>query len=212
MGAGLLSPWFAIREVAVAGTVRIEPEEIRAATGLLGTNAFLASAADAAARLRALPALRGARVSVLLPDRAEVQVDERRPAIVLASGGARLFVDDDGTLFLVSGGESRYAVLQDETARHVPGERIAEELVDATRAIAALQPAFFGRAVEHVRLTAAFGLIIDLERGTQVRVGTAEQLDLKLEAARRVVLARTGKRLDYVDVRSLEGIAYFPTD
>lgn len=210
--AALGAPAFVIREVAVAGAARIDPGEVRDRSGLFGENAFRASVSDAAARVRGLPAVRDARVTVLLPDRARVEVEERIPVAVISAAGQRLFVDHEGALFSAVATADALPTLEDESARHAPGERIDAALVVAARTVAALQPAYFGRQVERLRLTQAYGLVLTLERGTEVRLGSTDRLDAKLDAARRVVLPRASRRLDYVDVRSLDGIAYFPQD
>lgn len=209
--AALASP-FPIREVGVVGTSRLDPAVVRAASGLEGANVFRASSAEAMSRIAAIPAVRRVRVALTLPGRALIEVEERMPAIVVALGEGRLFADEAGALFAAGGTSEGLAVLDDETGRRGPGERIDPALVRATRDIAAHEPAYFGRRIERVRLTARLGLVVRLDGGTELRLGTPDQLDLKLEAARRIVLARAGKRLDYVDVRSLDGITFFPTD
>lgn len=210
-GGALASSDLAIRDVAVRGAVRLEAQFIRANAGLAGQNAFRASAAAAAARLRAIPAVRDARVGIELPDRAVVEVVERTPAIVVSSGGARLYADDEGRLFAAGGEATGLPQLDDETAARANGDRLDRQLVSATRTLGALQGGFFGQTVRRVRLTERFAIVAVLASGTEIRIGGAERLAAKLETARRIVLARAGRRLDYVDVRTPDA-TFFPLD
>ena len=212
--AALAGP-FPIREVSIAGASRVDSARVREAAGLAGANVFLASARVAESRVAAIPAVRRSRVTIQLPDRAIVEVEERAPAIVLTSSGGSVFADDEGVLFAAGADAPGLAVLEDQMARRAAGDRVDPALVAATRAIAAREPAYFGRAIAHIRLTPALGLVAVLEGGTEIRLGasaTAQQIELKLEAARQIVLARVGKRLDYVDVRNRDNPVFFPRD
>jgi cell division septal protein FtsQ len=204
-----LSGPFVIRDVAVSGSSRVPIGEIRAAAALDGARVFAASARAAEARIAALPAVRRARVTLQLPDRALIDVDERRPAIAVASAAGKLYADADGALFSAAPVDG-IATLEDETTRRVAGGRIDTALVGATLAIATREPAYFGHAIERIRLTSAYGLVVTLAGPLELRIGGADQIDQKLEAARQIVLSRAGKRLDYVDVRNRENPVFFP--
>lgn len=199
-----------IRTVDVAGARRVDAGAVRGAAGLDGSSVFRASTREAERRVEAIPGVRRARVIVLLPDRAAVDVEERQPAAIVASGGTRAFVDGDGFLFPVAGSTDGFTALEDETARRAIGDRIDPALVRATAAIGSRGPGYFGRSIERIRLTVAYGLVLDLTGGTELRLGTAEDVDAKLETARQIVLARAGKRLDYVDVRNRENPVFAP--
>ncbi len=205
-----LSGSYPIREVEVAGASRVDPRTVREAAGLEGASVFWASAAAAASRVGALPAVRRARVTIRLPDRAVVEVEERRPALFITSAGTTLFADESGVLFAAAGPASGLATLEDETGAARAGARVEPALVAAAVQIAAREPAYFGRAVERIRLTSGYGLVVVLSGGTELRLGTPDQVDVKLETARQIVVARAGNRLDYVDVRNRENPVFFP--
>lgn len=209
LGAAL-SGTFPIRDVAVSGVARVSAAEIRAAAALDGASVFRANAREAEARVAALATVKRARVTIQLPDRALVDVEERRPSIVVSSPAGRVFADDTGALFAGGAGVDGLATLEDETARRSSGDRLDPAFVAATLAIASREPAYFGLPIDRIRLTAAYGLVAALRGGPEIRLGTADQVDLKLEAARQIVLSRAGKRLDYVDVRNRENPVFFP--
>jgi cell division septal protein FtsQ len=200
-----------IRDVVVAGASRLPAASVRQAAALDGASVFRASATAAEARVAAMPAVRRARVTLQLPDRALIDVEERRPSIIVSSASGRLVADDDGALFALPV-LGVMATLEDETARRAEGERLDPAVVAATLAIAAREPAYFGHAIEHIRLTSAYGLVATIGGPTEIRLGSADQIDAKLEAARQIVLSRGGKRLDYVDVRTRETPVFFPSN
>lgn len=62
-------------------------------------NVFRVRTGELAERLRAIPAVADASVSVVLPDRLVVRLAERAPILVWQRGATRLLVDVEGVLF-----------------------------------------------------------------------------------------------------------------
>jgi cell division septal protein FtsQ len=201
-----------LREVAIVGARYQDLDSIRSTAAMEGQNAFTASAALAAERVGRLPAVQRARVSVSLPDRALVEVTERAPLMVLTFSGGWLYADGSGALF-AGDDQGREPLLEDETRSYRPGDRLPSGLVGIVRRVDILGvTGYFGSGIRRTRLTAAYGLVLALDRGTDVRLGTTEDFDRKLAVAQRIVLERAGKRLDYVDVRSPDRVVFFPQD
>jgi hypothetical protein len=93
----LTSRRFQLREVVVERTHRVSPAWVRwALNPLAGQNLVRLSLADAAGRLERNPWIGAADISKQLPDRLRVAVTERRPAVLLAGGGALFFADAGG--------------------------------------------------------------------------------------------------------------------
>jgi cell division septal protein FtsQ len=202
-------PDLRIREVIVAGAPDLDAR-VRGLAGLEGQNVFSASGNEAAARVRTVPRVRDARVRLQLPDRAVIEVEERAPLLVVAFSGGWLYADGTGALFEGTD-PRREPTLEDETRTHVAGGRLEPGLVGATRWLRG-QTAAIGGAVHRVRLTGAYGLVASLEVGTEVRLGSPDALEQKMNLARRIVQERGGRRLDYVDVRKPDIVVYFPRD
>jgi cell division septal protein FtsQ len=205
-----LSGSYPIRDVEIVGASRVDPAIVQQAARLNGVSIFWAGTHGAEERVASIPSVRRARVTIQLPDRAVIEIEERRPAIVVSAPNGKLFADESGLLFAAGGATSGLATLEDEGATRSPGARIDPMLVAATTQIATREPAYFGRAIEHIRLTGAYGLVVALTGGTDIRLGTPDQIDVKLETARQIVVARAGKRLEYVDVRNRENPVFFP--
>jgi hypothetical protein len=91
---------FGFERLEVRGATLTVDEAIRAKIGLEhGTNLVGLATEPVAARLRELPSVRDAEVSVGLPDALQVAIAERRPIVVWAVGDRRFAVDDGGLLF-----------------------------------------------------------------------------------------------------------------
>ncbi|MEA2661395.1 MAG: domain, FtsQ-type, partial [Chloroflexota bacterium] len=75
-----------VARVGVSGTRNVSAETVMAAAGLVGRPAFTTSTADARAAVLALAAVREARVRILLPDRAQIEIVERDPVARWVAG------------------------------------------------------------------------------------------------------------------------------
>jgi len=87
--AASIGPFWRIRDVSIEGAHHVTVDAVVAASGLLGAQAFTASASHARDRLlHALPALRDARVEVRIPDHARVVLSERVPTLRWIAGAS----------------------------------------------------------------------------------------------------------------------------
>ncbi|MEQ9642955.1 MAG: FtsQ-type POTRA domain-containing protein [Alphaproteobacteria bacterium] len=121
-----------VREVYVTGRERSEQDEIIAALGLRQGDPILGFDPDQArAKLLALPWVKAATVTRLLPSTVEVAIVERDPLALWRSGKGRTLIDRDGAPIAVS---------DLEPFRHLPvvqGDDAPENaaaLLDALRA------------------------------------------------------------------------------
>src|SRR5437763_924983 len=90
----------ALTTIDVTGARHVRIGQAITQGGLRDTPTFLASASDARARLRTLPAVRDAKVEIALPDAARITLTEREAiGRWVASNGLEWFVDADGVLF-----------------------------------------------------------------------------------------------------------------
>jgi cell division septal protein FtsQ len=91
---------FALRGVEFEGMTWTSRASLGAALAVPpGSNAFTIATEPLARRLEGLPAVRGATVSVVLPDTLRVVVDERLALVAWQVGGSRFVVDGTGFLF-----------------------------------------------------------------------------------------------------------------
>ena len=94
------SPAFGLGPVLVRGVRLTDPAEVTAGLAVSsGTNLFALATGPLAARLRELPTIASATVTVRLPDTLDVDVREREPILVWDVAPRRFLVDRDGVLF-----------------------------------------------------------------------------------------------------------------
>ena len=205
----------AIATVGVSGARHLRVGQAIAQSGLLDEPAFIASAGEARRRLRALPAVRDARVEVALPGQARITLVERIAiGRWVAANGLEWFVDADGFLFpsADAGGAPDLRVL-DERGPRTPGERIDPALVLAALRLAGLAPGELradATAPRVVMTSGATGLALRFGTGWEIRFGGPESFEEKLALARRYLRDNPQRRLDYVDVRSADRIVVSP--
>jgi cell division septal protein FtsQ len=214
--AAAIGPFWRIRDVSIEGTHHVTVDAVVVATGLVGAQAFTASASGARERLLTLPAVRDARVEIRIPDRARVLLTERVAALRWASvpAGVELFVDTEGVLF--SSIDPRGAPdvrVTDESGARRAGERLDPALVDAAMKLARLGPAELRPDATSPRVVLTAGatrLVLRVAAGWEIRFGGPERIDDKIAHARRYLRDNPQRKLDYVDVRTPDSIVVSP--
>src|ERR1700687_2406661 len=89
---------FQVRSIRVQGNVLLSRAEIENVVAVTGANIFWVDRGQVAARLRALPLVQRAEVSMALPDTVEITIVERQPAAFWVSGGESYLVDREGII------------------------------------------------------------------------------------------------------------------
>jgi len=212
--AASFGPFWRIRDVAIEGAHHVAVDAVVAATGLVGAQAFTASAARARDRLVHLPAVRDALVEIRIPDRARVVLSERVPIARWVSG-TEWFVDAEGVLFLSLDPRGAPDIrVTDEQKPRQAGDRLDPALVDAATKLARLGPADLRSDATSPRVVlaaGATGLVLRVGAGWEIRFGGAERIDDKIALARRFLRDNPSRKLDYVDVRSPDQIVFSPS-
>ena len=209
-----------VSEVEVSGAHHVAAAAAAERSGLRGRPLFTASAADARRLLLTLPAVRDATVVLSLPDRARIAITERTPVGRWILGPTEWFVDPDGVLFGSADPAAAPAIRitddRDATrscAGASGGRCIDPALLAAALRLAAIAPGELRADVPkpEVRIDrTATGLTLRTGSGWEIRFGGPEDLERKLELARRFLRENPARRLDYLDVRSPERIVFSP--
>ena len=119
-----------------------------------GQNLFLLDTDELARRLSVIPAIRGASVTVALPDEVRVDVAEREGLLVWQVGADRYLVDEEGLLFgrvdeASPGAAAELPVVDDQRVVAgvlALGATLDPVLLDAARRLGSLRPADLGTA------------------------------------------------------------------
>ena len=153
---------FALRRTQIDGVTWTPEDAVLAALDLPeGQNLFLLDTDELARRLTMIPAIRGASITVALPDEVRVDVAEREGLLVWQVGTDRYLVDEDGLLF------GRVDETSPEAAAKLPvvddqrvvagvlalGATLDPVLLDAARRLGSLRPADLGTAASRFEIT-----------------------------------------------------------
>ncbi|MFM1752936.1 MAG: putative cell division protein FtsQ, partial [Actinomycetota bacterium] len=137
----LTSPLLSIREIEVEGNVYANPNLLDAVVqGLSGDPILTADLHGAKVQLEAIPWVRKARVSMHLPSRVLIQVDERIPlAFVRSVDGFNRVLDRDGrVLDVIEGDPTEYIRIIGTAPSLVAGDFVSQPFLGAAQLINAL--------------------------------------------------------------------------
>lgn len=196
------TPVFAVDRVEISGAPPDLTREVRRATrDLVGTSLVAVDADEVEGKLRALPAVAGASVDRAFPNTLIVRIAPERPVAVVRTGR---------TSWLATGSGKVVRAIETGTQRHFPrlwlakgatirlGGQIPPGFVPATRALAEAHAVGLGSRVKGIR-PVGDELTLVLRRGTEIRLGRATEVGLKLTVASRV-LGLVDDDVAYVDV------------
>ena len=153
---------FALRHTAITGATWTPESTVLDALALPeGANLFTLQPAALERALAALPTLRGATVTVALPDELRVDLAERTPLLVWRTANGSYLVDADGTLFAELGPDQQDAAASlpvvddsrlDASVLDV-GSSLDPVSLDAALRLGSLTPADVGSAARSLVLS-----------------------------------------------------------
>jgi hypothetical protein len=111
--AGFGTSWFYIYDVEVVGIDKLTKQEIYNRSNLEGWSIFWLNPNLIAQKLEEEPWIGQAVVSVLPPNQAKIEVQERIPVAVWQSDATSYFVDQTGILFGIRNDASQMLVIRD---------------------------------------------------------------------------------------------------
>jgi cell division septal protein FtsQ len=196
------TPVFALERVEVRGAPQEVAREVTAATrDLVGQSLVTIEADEVEGTLRALPAVAGVSVDRAFPHTLVVRVAPERPVAVVRRGDSSWLVTGAGKIIrkIETGTERglpRLWLAKGTTIRL--GGSVPAGWVPATRALAEAYSVGLGSRVKGIRPVGE-ELTLVLRRGTEIRLGRATEVGLKLTVAARVLRVVDGNTT-YVDV------------
>jgi cell division septal protein FtsQ len=162
---------FGFAKLQIEGAAITSEATIRESLALTeGENLFEIATDPLAARLREIPAIAGATISIGLPDTVAVRIEERQPILVWRIEDRRLLVDRSGLLFAKVTGASPPAVAElpvivDTRAasrKLTVGKTVDAIDLDAATRLASLTPQAIGSSASglSVGVTDANGFVV----------------------------------------------------
>ena len=197
------TPVFAVERVDVRGASPVLAREVTVATReLVGRSLVTIDADDVEGTLRALPAVAGVSVDRAFPHTLVVKVAPERPVAVVRRGDSSWLVTGAGKVIhrIETGTERqlpRLWLAKGSTIRL--GGNVPAGWLPATRALAEAHSVGLASRVKGVR-PVGDELTLVLRRGTELRLGRATEVGLKLTVAAQVLRLVDGNSTSYVDV------------
>jgi cell division protein FtsQ len=198
------SPSFYVSDVTVEGNELLPTQEVVDAAAVSGSHIHWLNPRLATQRLRALPTVRDAEVTLALPNRAMLRVVERTPVAQWQVGGGTYLVDEEGRVLGPAGRHTPPTVVREGRPGPLqPGDRVPAEAVGAAVALAELLPAQWQPVTGVFDYSADVGISIATRNGWRVRFGDNEALATKVATflALAEEIERVGARAQLVDVR-----------
>ena len=202
--AVLGSSLFAIDEVRVEGAVQTDPALLQAVVDELEGTPVLRADTDAAERaLEAIPWVAAARVTARFPDRATIELRERRPVATYQGPDQRFrVIDIEGrVLQLLDGQPVDFLVITSPDATDLePGQFGAQGFVAAANLVQALTPEMRAVAVGVSVTGDGSDLRLQLTEGREVRFGAGRDLVVKLVRLQTKLVELAGTGFRFLDV------------
>jgi cell division protein FtsQ len=205
LGIAATWPGFYPTRIAVIGNHRVARTEILARAAIAPhVSVWFQNAGAMATRIGQIPYVATVRVHRLPPGEILIVVSERVPFAVLRSGSDDVVVDRDLRVLEPAAGDGGLPLLVVEPGLDfTPGAyvrtRDAIELRDAYAAIAAAQIVPARLAFDHFD-----GLVVTLDNGLELLLGTQDDLDRKLVLANAILKQVVGRerRVAAIDLRA----------
>ena len=200
---------FAVSGISVSGGGTIVSAEVEnaAAKAVAGRSLLQVDAGDIARAVERLPYVRTATVDRSFPHTLSIRITTYHPAAAVKSGKTAYLVSGDGRV-LAEGLPEKSTLPVIRVADGLtlaPGAWVRHGAVATALDVLRSVPSAFTRRVGHLHklTTDDTGIVAVIGRGLQLRLGSSDQLDLKLRVAVRVLRAMqptTRSALGYVDV------------
>jgi cell division protein FtsQ len=201
------SDLFYVYEATVSGAGMLTPQEVYAASGIDSMSIFWVEPQQVAARLAQLPEVRRAGVTLSLPNRVAISVEERRPLALWQSGEQLLWLSAEGVLLPARGELAGALLIVDaDQQTYRPGDRADPGLLTAALGLRELMP-----ELAVVQFSRSWGISFRTPEGWRVYLGDGEEMEAKLailRALRQDILAG-GAQVRMIDLRFPERPYYY---
>jgi cell division septal protein FtsQ len=200
------SPSFFVSGAEVQGNVAITADEVYAASGLDGMSVFWVDTEEARSRIEALPNIKSACVSAMLPAAVTIVIEERTPRLVWRSGDKLWWTDPEGMVLEPRGVLEGAITIEDLDAQPlIPGDRLSPTVLASIRALNNLLPRLTEMHYSHEQ-----GIGFKTQEGWPVFLGDERDMQTKLtvllELRRRAL--EQGITPEFIDVRFPQGSFY----
>jgi cell division protein FtsQ len=208
---------FAVEEITAPVTQHVTEQQIAdAVSAARGVSLLKVSTGAIEDSLALLPYVRTIHVYRKFPHGLEIRMEEYEPvARVQSADGKAWLVADDGRLLEKTGPEASSLlplIVSASQFQARAGETIPQLVLAALPAAELLQTVGVSSglpAVDHITVSAGGSVVVNLQGGTELRLGEPTDLKQKMMVAAGLVqkYSRLGKTLEYVDASAADRVA-----
>ena len=197
---------FFVYGVELSGNQFVSVEEIFEQSDLDSLSIFFVHPSEVSQRLLELANIKGAQVTVRLPNRVAITVTERSPQVIVKIKGLEYWVDSEGIILPARGHlEQAIVVVVEDDIDLKPGDSFDVEALHTAQQLHELLP-----EVSRVAYSQATGVSVTADQGWSVVFGNSENLPAKVAIYSSLMkrLGREGTEVAVVDLR-YEGKPYY---
>lgn len=170
------APTFFVYGAEIKGNEALSKMEIYRASGIDSQSVFWLNPDEVEAQVAALPNVKTADVSILLPAHVSINVVERQPQLLWQTGDKVWWVDEEGTVVPPKTNvEDMLKIIDDDLQPLEVGYQIDPTIIKGAQALRLLAP-----NVSIIRHTRARGLIVATPEGWPVYLGDGSEMRAKL--------------------------------
>jgi cell division septal protein FtsQ len=209
----IVSPYFQVREIVVAGSKLLDAEQVRDAARALGRNPLLMQSEEIERSVQGISAVRDARAQLNLQGRLEIEVSERTPLVQWQAREGSFLVDVEGVVFSRQASSDPLMVVRDLDGLAVDvGGRVDAGILAALKTLDEALLRQSGLRPSSYDLSRGDGIVVPAEGGPRIVFGDAADLDSKLAtlAAIRQHLEAIKAQAETIDLRFRDRPIYVP--
>lgn len=170
------TPLFFVYGAEIHGNVAVSRREIYNISQVDSQSIFWLNPAKVVDKILALPNIKSASVTVVLPARVIIEVVERSPELLWQTGETLWWVDQEGTIVPPKGNvDGMLRIIDDDRQPLEAGYQIDPSLIKGAQTLRILAP-----DVSVIRYTRSQGLTVATPEGWTVYLGDGRQIKAKL--------------------------------
>ncbi|MDX1522602.1 MAG: FtsQ-type POTRA domain-containing protein [Anaerolineae bacterium] len=202
------TPEFFVYEAKISGNAAVSASEIYITSGIDSQSVFWINPTIVKERLEALPNIKSASISVMLPGSVAIKVVERRPELVWQTGETVWWIDEEGTVVPPKQTlDGMLRIIDDERQPLKAGAQIDQAIVDGAQTLRLLVP-----DVSVIRYSRTTGLIAATPEGWPVYLGDGHQIRAKLVVLTELLADLNARNVQpaFIDIRDPQRPFYRP--
>ncbi len=192
---------FYLSVIPVRGAKSITQTEIIETSGLEGSHVFAANPEEAASRIKDIPGVISATVTLRWPNKVNIEVREDTPVAIWKHGGNIFWINREGKLLPARTAATGLLVIESEESLRTTKDSsfVAEPIIDGALQLKELRP-----NIEHLFFRPETGLSYQDGRGWRGHFGTGSDMEQKLVVYETIVdeLLKQGRHISYISVRN----------